>query len=48
MHGTQLSSLKAKALPVSLGNSGREAKRDLRLDFFRGLSLFFIYILYPE
>jgi hypothetical protein len=44
MHGTQRSSLRAKALPVPSGDAGREAKRDLRLDFFRGLSLFFIYI----
>jgi hypothetical protein len=44
MHGTQLSYLRPKALPVPLGDSDREAKRDLRLDFFRGISLFFIYI----
>jgi hypothetical protein len=44
MHGTQLSSLRAKAPLVPLGDAGREAKRDLRIDFFRGLSLFFIYI----
>jgi hypothetical protein len=44
MHGTHLSSPRAKAVPVPSGDSGREAKRDLRLDFFRGLSLFFIYM----
>jgi hypothetical protein len=44
MHGTHLSPLKTKAWPVPLDDSSREVKRDLRLDFFRGISLLFIYI----